>query len=217
MINNVTPIRQPELPDSLPGFEHINRFWDKQHRCHVAKILPGEFYVSKANEKIATTLGSCVSACIWDCQMGVGGMNHFMLPLTEKELHEVTWGNAKSDATRYGNYAMEHLVNEILKNGGLRKNLRAKVFGGGKVLKQENNIGQKNADFVLDYIDVENIRLLSQDLGSNYPRKVLFDPLTGKVLMKRLKAIHNDTIVVREKDYQKSIITKPIEGDIELF
>ena len=217
MNNNVTPIRQPPPPMSLPGFEHINRYWDRAQKCHVAKILPGEFYVTKAQEKIATTLGSCVSACIWDAQKGIGGMNHFMLPLTEKELHEVTWGNAKSDATRYGNYAMEHLVNEILKNGGLRKNLRAKVFGGGKVLKQESDVGKKNADFVLDYIDVENIRLVSHDLGKDYPRKIIFDPLTGQAFMKRLKSIHNDTIVVREKDYQTSISTKPVEGDIELF
>lgn len=217
MNSNVSPIRKPELPNCLPGFEHINRFWDKRHNCHVAKILPGEFYVTQATEQIATTLGSCVSACIWDTHKGVGGMNHFMLPLTEKELHEVTWGNVRSDATRYGNYAMEHLVNEILKNGGLRKNLRAKVFGGGKVLKQANDIGEKNALFVLEYIDVENIRLVSQDLGRNYPRKVLFDPLTGKVLMKRLKAVHNDTIFTREKDYQTTIAAKPVEGDIELF
>lgn len=221
MNNNVLPIRKPELPTCLFGFEHINRYWDRNQKCYVAKILPGEFYVSRDVEKIATTLGSCVSACIWDCKKGVGGMNHFMLPLTEKEMHEVTWGNAKSNAksnaTRYGNYAMEHLVNEILKNGGQRKNLRVKVFGGGKVLKQANDIGKKNAEFVLDYIDIENIHLVSQDLGSNCPRKVIFDPLTGKVLMKRLRAVHNDTIVIREQDYQEAINTKPIEGDIELF
>lgn len=216
-MNNSSHTLKPALARCLPGFEHISRYWDRNQNCITAKILPGEFYVTKTNEKIATTLGSCVSACIWDERNAIGGMNHFMLPLTDKELHEVTWGNAKSDATRYGNYAMEHLINEILKNGGVRRNLKAKVFGGGKVLTQANDIGKKNAEFVLDYLRIEGITLLSQDLGDTFPRKVIFDPQTGKVLIKKLRTIHNDTIVVREKDYQAAIIHKPIEGDIELF
>lgn len=207
----------PKPARALPGFDHINRYWDRRHNLYVAKILPGEFYVTRANEKIATTLGSCVSACIWDEKMGIGGMNHFMLPLTEKELHQVTWGNVKSNATRYGNYAMEHLINEILKNGGRKKNLQVKVFGGGHVLQQSNDIGNKNADFVLKYIHIEELPLIAQDLGSNCPRKVIFDPITGKVLMKRLRSIHNDTIMIREQDYQKTLTGKPVEGDIELF
>ena len=216
-MNNVTPLHRPEINSCIKGFEHINRYWDRNHMSYVAKILPGEFYVSRDNEMIATTLGSCVSACIWDEKSHIGGMNHFMLPLTDKELHEVTWGNEKSNATRYGNYAMEHLINEILKNGGLRRNLKAKVFGGGRVLKQSRDIGKNNADFVLDYIEIENIPLLAQDLGTNCPRKVILDPSNGKVLMKKLKAVHNDTIIVREQDYQQHISGKPIEGEIELF
>ena len=122
-----------------------------------------------------------------------------------------------SDATRYGNFAMEHLINTILTHGGRRKNLRAKIFGGGKVLKQMSNIGQKNIDFVLHYLETEHIPILGQDLGSFYPRKVLFVPKTGQAFVKKLDNLHNDTIVQREQDYEKRIETKPVEGDVELF
>jgi len=199
------------------GFEHINRYWDNARQQYVAKILPGEFYVTALSESIATTLGSCVSACIWDEVNMIGGMNHFMLPLTEKQSHEVTWGNVPGDATRYGNYAMEHLINEILSNGGSRKNLRAKVFGGGKILKQMSDVGYKNSQFVLEYLELENIPIISQDLLDNYPRKILFHPLSGKAMMKKLRSLHNDTIASREINYQESIVEKPVEGDIELF
>jgi chemotaxis protein CheD len=122
----------------LPEFSSVNHYWDRSRQVVVAKILPGEFYMTRDNVAIATTLGSCISACIWDEKENIGGMNHFMLPLTDKKAHEVNWGKRgiASDATRYGNFAMEHLINTILKNGGRRENLLAKVFGGGKVLAQ---------------------------------------------------------------------------------
>jgi chemotaxis protein CheD len=210
-------LRKESAPKCLAGFEHVNRYWDKRQDCYVAKILPGEFYVSRLDEMIATTLGSCVSACIWDTKHGIGGMNHFMLPLTEVEANKVLWGNVQSEATRYGNYAMEHMINEILKHGGVRSNLRAKVFGGGKVLRQKNNVGAKNVDFVLDYLACEKLPIVSQDLGDTYPRKVLFDPQTGRALMKKIECINNDTIVIRERDYSQVLKKSPVEGDIELF
>jgi chemotaxis protein CheD len=201
----------------ISGFEAVNRFWDRTQEKYVAKILPGELYVTRNDELIATTLGSCVSACIWDGAGGIGGMNHFMLPLTTQQSHEVTWGNDTSDATRYGNYAMEYLINEILKHGGLRRNLKAKVFGGGKVIKQMSDVGEKNCAFVVEYLFSERISILAHDLGSNYPRKLLFNPLSGKVHMKKLRAMHNDTIISRERDYQKIINNLQVGGDVELF
>ena len=209
--------QQHEMEPCLSGFEHVNRFWDRANHTVVAKILPGEFYVTRSSELIATTLGSCVSACIWDERSGIGGMNHFMLPLTDQDSDKVVWGNVASNATRYGNYAMEHLINEILKHGGLRRNIKAKVFGGGKMLQQSNDVGAKNADFVLKYLEVENITLLSQDLCDVFPRKVLFDPLTGRVRIKKLRNMHNNTILMREKSYQSTLKKEPVEGDIELF
>ena len=209
--------RSDEAPQCLHGFEKISRYWDRRHDCFVAKILPGEFYVSREPEMIATTLGSCVSACIWDSKAGIGGMNHFMLPLTTQAKDDVVWGNVASDATRYGNYAMEHLINELLTHGGLRRNLQAKIFGGGKVLKQRNDVGAKNVAFVIEYLELENIPIISRDLGDDYPRKVLFDPITGRAMMKKIINIHNDTIFAREDVYKNTLATKKTEGDIELF
>lgn len=207
------------LTACLPEFTHVNHYWDRHREMVIAKILPGEFYMTKEHVMIATTLGSCIAACIWDDRVGIGGMNHFMLPLTDKEAHDVDWGQRglASDATRYGNFAMEHLINTILKNGGRRINLKAKVFGGGKVLKQMSDVGERNIDFVLHYLKEENIEVVSSDLGSIHPRKVLFEPYTGKALVKRLDNLHNDTIVRRETDYRSSIDREQVDGDIELF
>ena len=213
----VIGLRKEQAPKSLSGFEGINKYWDQRHNSFVAKILPGEFYVSRSQELIATTLGSCVSACIWDPGCRIGGMNHFMLPLTEQAKENVVWGNVASDATRYGNYAMEHLINELLANGGQRGNLQAKLFGGGKVLKQRNDVGAKNVDFVLEYLELEKIPIVSSDLGDEYPRKVMFDPISGRAIMKKIRDTYNNTIRAREESYKNTLIREPAEGEIELF
>ncbi|MCH2058452.1 MAG: chemoreceptor glutamine deamidase CheD [Thalassotalea sp.] len=207
------------LAKCLPEFKHINHYWDKQRNIVVAKILPGEFYMTSNALTISTTLGSCIAACIWDDRMGIGGMNHFMLPITDKSINEVDWGSRglASDAYRYGNFAMEHLVNTILKNGGYRDNLKAKVFGGGKVLKKMSDVGERNIDFVFDYLSTEKISVVSYDVGSIYPRKVLFEPTTGRAFVKKLDNLSNDTIAQREQDYRSSIDSGHVEGDVELF
>jgi len=137
-----------DMPVAVRGFEHINRYWDHRHDMFAAKIKPGEYYVSLHGEMIATVLGSCISACIRDPVSGIGGMNHFMLP--DNSGHSSgTWENtAVSTEARYGNIAMERLINVIIANGGIRKNLEIKIFGGGKVLNLITDIGGNNIDFV---------------------------------------------------------------------
>ncbi|GAB4278728.1 MAG: chemoreceptor glutamine deamidase CheD [Methylomicrobium sp.] len=201
-------------PPTVSGFESINRYWDRENNIVAAKLLPGEYYVTTENEMITTVLGSCIAACIRDNVTGIGGMNHFMLPETASDsLGSSLIGNA----TRYGNYAMEHLINTILANGGKRKNLEVKVFGGGKIIPTLGDVGLRNIGFVLDYIDTEALNLLAQDLGDIYPRKVNFFPKTGKVRMKKIKDLHNDTIALRESQYRRTLKETPIEGEIELF
>ena len=202
---------------SIAGFEHVNRYWDWEREAIAAKILPGEYYVTRENELITTVLGSCVSACIRDKESGLGGMNHFMLPQTGSS--NLTKGNEAivGIATRYGNYAMEHLINTILSNGGKRKNLEVKVFGGGKIIPALTDVGLKNIDFVLSYLDQEGLKVLSQDLGDIYPRKVVYFPKTGKVAMKKIQDLHNDTIIKREKQYISTLKNEPVAGDVELF
>jgi chemotaxis protein CheD len=199
---------------SVAGFEHVNRYWDKEREIVAAKILPGEYYVTRVDEVVTTVLGSCVSACIRDRESGIGGMNHFMLPQTStgKGTDEIV-----GIATRYGNFAMEHLINTILSNGGKRKNLEVKVFGGGKIIPTLTDVGIKNITFVLDYLSQEGLKPLAQDLGDIYPRKVVYYPKTGKVNMKKIQDLHNDTIIQRERQYINTLKVVPVAGDVELF
>lgn len=210
-------VAQPESPSTaLPGFDQIRRYWDRDNHCYVAKILPGEYYVTTHNELIITTLGSCISACIRDRIYGIGGMNHFMLPTQMIETDNWRYSRI-SLANRYGSYAMENLINDILKNGGERKNLEVKFFGGGKILAQMTDIGKRNIVFMENYVTTEKLELLAKDVGGIFPRKVVYNPVTGKVKMKKLRALQNNTIVERETRYLQDIQQRPVEGDIELF
>ena len=202
---------------SIAGFEHVNRYWDRERDMIAAKILPGEYYVTRENELVTTVLGSCVSACIRDKESGIGGMNHFMLPQTKSGKPGRGNDAIVGIATRYGNYAMEHLINTILSNGGRRKNLEVKVFGGGKIIPALTDVGMKNIEFVLNYLDQEGLKVLSEDLGDIYPRKVVYFPKTGKVAMKKIRDLHNDTIIQREKQYINTLKNAPVAGDVELF
>lgn len=205
---------KPGMPRALRGFESIRRTWHHAHQKYGARIMPGEYYVTNADELIATTLGSCVSACIRDPEAGVGGMNHFMLPFKD--------GMSPVDASassRYGNFAMEHMINDILKNGGRRERLEVKVFGGGNVLPSMTAVGTKNADFVREYLRTEGFNITGEDLGGPYPRKVIYFPMSGKVLMQRVSMTRRDEeeITRRELAYRSSLEEKPVGGEIDLF
>ncbi|RFB68693.1 MULTISPECIES: chemoreceptor glutamine deamidase CheD [unclassified Herbaspirillum] len=190
-----------------------NVYYDRTFDCDAAKILPGEYYFTHKDMMIVTVLGSCVSACIRDRVTGIGGMNHFMLPDSGD-------GDSPISASmRYGTYAMEILINDVLKAGARRENLEAKVFGGGNVLRGfiAINVGERNAQFVRDYLKAENIRVTAEDLNDIWPRKVYFFPRTGKVLVKKLKQLHNNTLVNREQDYASKLVAKPVGGAVDLF
>jgi len=204
-----------DCPTALPGFEHINRYWDKTRGKYSAKIHPGELYVTNAGELISTVLGSCIAACIRDPGKGIGGMNHFMLPASNNK--KFFGSEDLSAATRYGNFAMEHLINSILHFGGSKAKLEIKVFGGGKVLAQMTNVGSQNIQFIHDYIHIEGLRVVAEDTGGIHPRKVIYDPISGKVGVKKLKAVHNNTIGVRETRYQNALLSTKVEGEVDLF
>ncbi|TWI66639.1 chemotaxis protein CheD [Pseudoduganella lurida] len=190
-----------------------NVYYDRTFDCDAAKILPGEYYFTNKDMLIVTVLGSCVSACIRDRVTGLGGMNHFMLPDSGSD------GSPVSASARYGTYAMEVLINSLLKNGARRDNLEAKVFGGGAVLKgfTAMNVGERNAAFVQQFLRNERIRIAAEDLNDVYPRKVYFFPRTGRVLVKKLMQSHNDTLAKREIEYASRLKAKPVAGEIELF
>lgn len=194
--------------------EHLatNLYYDRIFDCQAAKILPGEYYFTGKPMLIVTVLGSCVAACIRDRVSGIGGMNHFMLPDGGES------GCASASSMRYGSYAMEVLIDQLLKAGARRENLEAKVFGGGNVLRgfTSINVGERNAQFVRDYLRDVNIRILAEDLNDIHPRKVYFFPETGKVLVKKLIQLNNYTLVRREHDYASRLQANPIDVEIDL-
>ncbi len=212
-------MNRPELPKVLPGFESINRYWDSRHDNYLAKIHPGEFYVTNTNEGILTILGSCISACLWDEEHHIGGMNHFMLPLKGSVYDREDRGFQEGQAARFGNWAMEYLINQILKNGGKRRNLKAKVFGGARLIGGTSNIGEQNIKFILDYLHDENIELVTKNVGDIFPRHVIFFPINGKVQMKLVKDGERTQIVAQDNQYIRTMQKEnPSDGnDVEFF
>ncbi len=191
-----------------------NVYYDRRFDIQAAKILPGEYYVTTQKMMIVTVLGSCVSACIRDRRNGVGGMNHFMLPEGVVDSRD-----PNSAPARYGIFAMEILINQLLKRGAARASLEAKVFGGGNVMSgfTQANVGQRNSEFVRQFLQTERIAIVAEDLLDIYPRKVYFFPETGRVLVHKLRELHNDTIEQREADYRANLKRADVSGDVELF
>lgn len=186
-------------------------FYDAHFRSEAVKILPGEYFVYNEDLLIMTTLGSCIATCLWDRNARIGGMNHFMLP---------DGGTGGSDSGRYGSYAMELLINELLKMGASRMTLEAKVFGGGAVISGMNsiNVGERNTQFVMEYLKTERIPVVSKDVLDVYPRKVCFLPHSGKAMVKRLAPSNPEAIVQQERmAAQKAAPASSGGGSIDLF
>lgn len=197
---------------SLPRSPGEASFFYSDHHFQydAVKVLPGEYFVSGDDLIIMTVLGSCISACIWDPKIRAGGMNHFMLPD----------GDSADGFGRYGSYAMELLINEMLKKGARRETMQAKVFGGAQVMAgfTSMNVGERNTKFVLDYLATERIPVVSQDVLDIHPRKVCFFPVTGKALVKRLAHSHPETLAVEErKGNAETLVRSTSGGSVDLF
>jgi chemotaxis protein CheD len=189
------------------------KFFDAANAAWIVKVLPGEFFVTKnSDEVLLTVLGSCVAACIRDPIASVGGMNHFMLPQHKSG----SWGD-ELRSTRFGNFAMEKLINELIKAGCARDRLEIKVFGGGYVTDTSNAVGTDNSEFVLRYLDAERLRCVAQDLGGTLPRRIEYYPMTGRVV-RRLLGLNDKFAVDREEsDYQSRLRKQEPAGEIQLF
>ena len=183
-------------------------FYDAHFKNDAVKILPGEYFVHNEDMLIMTTLGSCIAACIYDRNAKVGGMNHFMLP------------DGAGDSGRYGSYAMELLINEMMKRGASRLTMEAKVFGGGQVVSGMTtmNVGERNTTFVMDYLKTERIPVVSKDVLDVYPRKVCFLPGSGKAMVKRLAPTNTDTLVAQDRAAaQRAVPAATGGGSVDLF
>ncbi|WP_374594320.1 chemoreceptor glutamine deamidase CheD [Aquabacterium sp.] len=186
-------------------------FYDAHFKTEAVKILPGEYFVYNEDVLIMTTLGSCIAACLWDRNAKVGGMNHFMLPDA---------GDGGADSGRYGSYAMELLINEMMKKGASRMTLEAKVFGGGAVISGMStiNVGERNTAFVMDYLKTERIPVVSKDVLEIYPRKVCFFPASGKAMVKRLAPTNPDALVAQDRAAAKRVLPQNTGGgSVDLF
>ena len=189
------------------------RYYDAKIGSEATSVLPGDHYVTTASDlAIVTLLGSCVAACIRDVETGVGGLNHFLLP-------EEKAGGASSGSARYGTNAMEVLINDIIKQGGAKHRLEAKVFGGANVIdvSAEETVGDRNAKFVLDYLRREGIKIAASDLGGERARRVFFFPATGRVSVLRLEPSDQRAVREREVQLKSKVDTAPKAGGVELF
>jgi len=181
---------------------------DAYFKTATVKLMAGEYFVHDDDILLTTTLGSCIATCLWDPEARVGGMNHFMLPR----------GDASSG--RYGSYAMEILINEMMKRGARRETLEAKVFGGGQVIQgmATMNIGERNTAFAVDYLKTERIPIISRDVLGGYARKVCFLPATGKAMVKRLIPYNRDALAARDNDEaQRADRVNTAGGSVDLF
>jgi chemotaxis protein CheD len=179
-------------------------YFDRQFDAPAVKLLPTEYYVGTGNIVLTTVLGSCVSACIYDETAGIGGMNHFMLP----GKGEGAVATAGAD-TRYGTHAMQVLMEQLLKAGARRERLVAKVFGGGAVLPgmTQMNIGQRNADFVLEHLAAERVAVVAQDLGGTLARRICCFPGSGRVAVRRLRREEDLLPVQRDEQHLMGMLT----------
>jgi chemotaxis protein CheD len=198
---------QPRGPGEASFF-----FYDAHFKCEAVRVLPGEYFVHDEDMLIVTTLGSCIAACLWDRDARVGGMNHFMLP------------EGAGESGRYGSYAMEMLINQMLKRGASRLSLEAKVFGGGQIISGTSgaastlNVGERNTTFVLDYLKAERIAVVSRDVLGPHPRKVCFLPASGKAMVKRLANTNTDSIVAQERSAARQTTPQAASaGTVDLF
>lgn len=176
------------------------------------KIGPGEHYVTREkNEAIVTVLGSCVAACIRDPVAGVGGMNHFMLP----ESATGRWGGASANM-RYGNFAMEVLINDILRHGGRRSRMEIKLFGGATMIAAGSMIGPQNANFVEAYLKAEKMPVAAHHLRGCHARRVEYEPLDGRVRLLEMSLDRGD-LSRNERQFYESMRVSSSGGSMELF
>lgn len=208
-------------PPAMPGFRSVQRMWDSRADSWIARVLPGEYYVTRNDELISTVLGSCIAACIRDPILRVGGLNHFMLPEEASERaaggHDRWLDPLLGLATRYGSHAMERLINALLKCGARRERLEVKLFGAGQILGTDTEVGKRNIAFVYAYLRTEKLVCAAEDLGDIYPRRIVYFPTSGRVRVKRLRSPHAETIADRENRYLGQIAQSGSDGDVELF
>lgn len=195
-------------------YDGHRRYYDQNFGLTVVKLFSGDCYATASpDEMIVTILGSCIAACIRDPVAGISGMNHFLLP----GIPGAGMGEKTSDAARYGAFAMEQLINKLIGLGARKDRLEVKLFGGANVTDSSAMIGSKNVAFAKDFTKKEGYTLIANDLGGDMPRRIHYFSADGRVMMRKLKRREDNRIMAVESAYESTLITKPVEGSIELF
>lgn len=206
--NKVGKVQVPEGSDPV---RPKKRFYDGRYGHTSIHVHPGDTYVTKdPGEMIVTVLGSCIAVCIRDRRLGLGGLNHFMLPDSPVD-------KTAGRAMRYGAFAMESLINEILKRGGARNNLEIKVFGGAQMMGLKSDVGRRNIEFIKKYLAQEHFAIEASNVGGERARRIHYFPTTGKVQMKLLGSNEASIVATEERTWAETIENRPIEGELDLF
>lgn len=171
------------------------KYLDNHFKREVVTIYPGEYYVSKGPEFVSTILGSCVAIVLFDEENKIGGINHFMLAKDKFADSEADLNGALK--TKYGKYAIDELIKEMESQGAKKFNFQAKIFGGSNVFNIPDSnldmVGNENIRFAKEYLAKLNIPIIAEDLGGVPSRKVVFDPATFKVLVKKINRQNDDS------------------------
>lgn len=186
---------------------NITRFYEASSGLDIVQVMPGTLYVADAGECITTILGSCIAVCLIDPVHHVGGLNHFMLPGVDDG------SDAPADSNNYGSYAMNQLVTSMQAKGANTKQCEAKIFGGGCMFPNEQDIGARNIEFTTQYLLDHNIPITGKDVGLSYSRRVRFYTDSGKVMVKRLRSLHNKHVSKQENEYGSGISTRSTLAD----
>ena len=203
-------MNQPRAPRPFIGFEHFTPLWHERWQRFIVKVKPGEFYVAPPSMGISTVLGSCVTACIRDPKTGIGGINHFMLPDSGEN-------NSRLSSASYGAFAMEQLINSLLKLGCNRSTLEVKLAGGADMLSGSYRVGEQNVDFIRNYLARESLQLHAEDLGGHQARRLIYFPDQGRMLIKRMEIENAGQLLQEEQAYQEQTRQQAIHQDVELF
>ena len=190
-----------QLQPTPRGFEHINRYFDTVNHRYAAKLLPGQFYISRS-ETLVTVVGTGVVACIRDRSQRLGGMNHFLEP-------HATTGAVSSP----GEDAMFDLFTTLLDAGAQRDHLEAKLFGGSRILSEDCMVGERSIALARLFLGQANIPIVEEDLGGPFARKIDYQPVDGRVRIKHLRDIRNDTILERDRHFVERYRGAPRPGD----
>lgn len=148
-------------------------------------LYPAALFASKTPHMVTTILGSCVAVCLYDQKLQIGGINHYMLPL---------WNGQGLASPKYGNIAIEKLIEKMVSLGCNKNGLQAKIFGGGEVIETtvtQFNIGARNIKLAYEMLEELKIPIIGQSVGGKLGRKILFN---------------TDTFEIKQKFIQKAVL-----------